>query len=485
MDSMTQFVQGAGDWIALIVLLGLSIFVHELGHFLAARRFGMIVDTFSIGFGPAIWKRKVGDTTYKIGCLPLGGYVALPQLDPSGMSKVQGGADKESRELPFVSPWKRIAVCAAGPFGNVILAVVLAWIVYLGPEVPQDTSMPGTMIGSVETNSAAYAAGVRPGDEIAAVNGRPVRTWHDFSVECVLGGGPSNQVVLTLRSPAGRRDVTVPTEKTEIGIQAVKGVERGATCVMDYVVPGGNAEKAGLRRGDTVKTVDGTAVVGVDHFIRLINGRAGTEVEVAVEREGELMTFAVTPRHDAALGRDVIGVRLGSLEQATLPWMVHREPWAQIRYDAMGIFRLLGALVTPREAKQATEGLGGIVMIVATLWMSIQVSWMNGIGFLRFLNVNLALLNFLPIPVLDGGHIMFFLWEGITKRRVHPRVVSILVNTMAVLLIAAVLFLNLRDVVRLNQWMPLLRKPPPAEAVVTNAPPSTTNPAPETAPAAP
>jgi regulator of sigma E protease len=135
-----------------------------------------------------------------------------------------------------------------------------------------------------------------------------------------------------------------------------------------------------------------------------------------------------------------------------LPWMRHKNPWAQIKSDATEILRILKALVTPRESKQAAAALGGPVMILTFLWLSIKVSIFNAVGFLRFLNVNLAILNMLPIPVLDGGHIVFSIWEGLTRKRVPPKFVNALTNVFATLLIGAFVLITFRDVVRLPRF---------------------------------
>jgi regulator of sigma E protease len=184
-----------------------------------------------------------------------------------------------------------------------------------------------------------------------------------------------------------------------------------------------------------------------------------------VEREGARITATVQPQYNEEKKRVLIGVALGLIP--SLPWMQKQAPLDQILYDATGIFRILRALVTPREARQAAGALGGPVMIIMALWGSIKISYIYGLGFLRFLNVNLAILNLLPIPVLDGGHVLFSLWEGITRRRVHPRVVTVLINVFAVLLIGAMLLLTYRDIFRL---VPAFRKKDAAvEHAATNA----------------
>lgn len=456
-------IKTVADVLVLVVLFGISIFVHELGHFLVALRCGLVVETFSIGFGPALWKKRVKGVLYKIGCIPIGGYVALPQLDPSAMEAVQGkrgaGAGDDTKaqadpgesggsrpSLPPVAPWKKILVSVSGAAGNVLLAVLLAWIVYLSPESGQQDA--GTTVGYVATNSPAYAAGLRPGDEITAVGDKPVSTWQEFGVECLLSVGASNDVMLTARSDGQLKTVRVPMEENHMGIQAVAGVQQAMDCVVGKVLKGGSADQAGLQLHDIIRTCDGVPVLGARHFIDLVADRAGEPLELVVERDGEQARYTVVPRYDDRLDRALIGVEVSN-GMTVMPWMQYKRPLAQLRNDAMQIVRILRALVTPRTAGRAAEGLGGPVMIIMMLWASIKISLINAVGFLRFLNVNLAILNLLPIPVLDGGHIMFALWEAVTRRRVNPRLVNLLINIFAALFILALLCLTRMDVLRL------------------------------------
>jgi regulator of sigma E protease len=228
----------------------------------------------------------------------------------------------------------------------------------------------------------------------------------------------------------------VKTEKALIGV-----VIHELLCV--DIRPESPASEAGFQQNDIIKSIDGVTVNESAEFIKLVGERADKSVPIVVERDGKEVELTVVPRRyikTASIG--------ASPTDLILPWMQEKGPIAQLRADASGIFRILKALVTPEQAKHAAGGLGGPVMIFAALWMAIKISMFNAIGFIRFLNINLAILNMLPIPVLDGGHIMFALWEMITKRKVHAKVVNILVNVFAVLLIGVFLILTTRDVGR-------------------------------------
>lgn len=473
-------ISSGQDWVVLILLFGASIFVHELGHFLMALRCGMVVDTFSIGFGHAIWKRKIRGVTYKIGWIPLGGYVALPQLDPTAMETIQGspspaksgeakGDDQPAeppRQLPPISATKKILVSLAGGAGNILFAILVAWVIYWSPYEPPKGS---SQLGYVETGSAAEVAGLRIGDQILAVNGRPVNSWLDFMTEAHLGAGQGVAVVKFL-SNGEEKTAEVPLVHTDMGIYMIDGISKVTQCMILRVVPDSIAEKAGVLAGDLVQMLDGEPVLSPDQFVDLLRQRGDQETKLTLKRGEQIVTLSVVPRYDPERGKAMIGVAPVGVDDV-VAFMQYKDPWDQIKYDAMGIARILQALGTPKESKRAAEGLGGPVMILLALWASIKISLLNGLGFIRFLNVNLAILNLLPIPVLDGGHIVFALWEGITRRRVHPRVVTVLVNVFATLLIGAMLVLTYRDVVyRLPRYFGFGRSAPSTQEIKVESP---------------
>ena len=453
---MVDIIKNTSDLIVLVVLFGLTIFIHELGHFLVALRTGMVVETFSIGFGPALWKKKIrGNILIKLGCIPFGGYVALPQLDPAGMDAIQDGAKKDTEkreELPPAEPWKRIAVSFAGAAGNFLLAIVLAWIIYLGPE-PIAPEERGAIVGYVNPDSAPYSLGMRPGDQIVSVNGRAVDSWYECSVECLLGSGASGQAVLKVRSADGVKDLSLSVVETKDGVPIIEGVEKASPCIIAAVDAGSSAEQAGLKANDIVNTFNGVRVAGIEHLQDLVDARRDKATPITVQRDDKPVDLVVTPRFNAEHGKALMGVQLGRV--VVMPWMQYRKPGAQIEHDATAILRILQALATPKESRKAAGGLGGPVLILATLWASIKISFMNAVGFLRFLNVNLAVINLLPIPVLDGGHIVFALWERTTRRKVSPKFANVVVNAFAALLISLFVLLTFKDVSRLWDWRKL------------------------------
>jgi regulator of sigma E protease len=240
------------------------------------------------------------------------------------------------------------------------------------------------------------------------------------------------------------KTVAIPLTKTDMGVYVIDGIANATTCKL-YVMRGSIAEKAGVKDGDILLSLNSNPVLRATQFIEAIPPLVDQDVKLTVLRGDQTVAISVVPKYDPNAKKAMIGVQ--AIDGDMLPWMQYKNPWDQIKSDATGIVRILQALGTPKESKQAAEGLGGPVLILIALWGAIKISFLNGLGFIRFLNVNLAILNLLPIPVLDGGHVVFSLWEGITRRRVHPKVVNTLVNVFATLLIGVMLILTYRDVV--------------------------------------
>jgi len=425
-----------------LFLFGITVFVHEFGHFIVARKKGLVVQTFSIGFGKAIWKWEKDGIVYKIGWIPFGGYVALPQLDPEGMERIQGAEEGEG--FPEVSPWKKIAVAFAGPIGNIIFAIVLALAIWLIPGDDAGTQVR-PLIGGIETNSAAYASGLREGDEILRVNGAAVNNWYEFSVETLLQS--SDSVALTVRAEGAEKELSVPVTDVGGGARIVDGVSPAVPCVFGPVSDDSPAEQAGIEKGDEALTFNGAAILGWMHFTELVQAmEPGETAALTVDREGEELALSIAPEYNEEYERMMVGVRLGG--GSGMPWMLYKNPIDQLKYDALAIVRVLQALTDPDEAPQAAKGLGGPLAIIEMFMIAISMGLVNTLGFVRFININLAILNLLPIPVLDGGHIVFSLWHGITRRKVNAKMQAVLIQICAFLLIGAMLLITFNDIDR-------------------------------------
>ena len=340
-----------------VLLFALAIIIHEFGHFIVALKLGLRVDAFSVGFGPALWKKRVNGVEYRISAIPLGGYVSIPDVDPEGTKALEGSSGDDGEERARIPAWKEILVGVAGPMMNVVLAVVLAVVLSLAPGARFGEL--STEIGSVLPDGPAAAAGMREGDVVKSVGGHAVRTWTDMM--------------------------------TEIQINA------------------------------------------------------GREIPFVVMRDGAETTLEVSPKRDEVTGAWYILAVSVTNATGAAAWMPDRSPLRQLAWDAGSIFRVLRGLVTPKEAKATSAALGGPVMIAEGLYRQVRRDPLDGLGFLRFLNVNLAVLNLLPIPVLDGGLILFSLIALIFRRRIPDAVVKHVSMAFMVLLMGLMGLLIIRD----------------------------------------
>ncbi len=420
--------------VIVMLLFGFTIFVHELGHFLVARWFGFQVDAFAIGMGPALWKRKINGVEYKLCVFPIGGYVALPQMGPS--EETGKTAAEDDRHLPPVKPLHKILVGLAGVTFNMIFAFFLAWVIFwqsksIAPEYETST------IGYVEATSEAFAAGIRAGDVILSVNGEEVGTWESFIVVAAL----RDEVQLGMRRPSGEvYQVTLPTDKVAGG-RMVPGMSPFNYCVVLDTFPDSPAREAGLEIGDRIVRIDGVDLFSRDQMIDLINASEGRTLTMHVRRGESEIELPITPRYNDEHKRAMIGIAFRTDEV--------KKPLDQIKSHATLILRILRALVTPEESRAAAEGIGGPVAIIDMFLKFAAMGIVQALWFTCLLNVNLAVMNLLPLPVLDGGHILFSLWELITRRPVHHKIIAFLWKVSAALLLGLFVLLTYRDFVRI------------------------------------
>ncbi len=451
-----------------VLLFSLAVFIHELGHFVVARLLGMRADVFSIGFGPALWKRKIKGTELRISAIPFGGYVSLPQLDPEGMQKIQGdhtssktedGAEQEEEPCPPVAPWKRMLVAFAGPFGNILLAVVCACLIsWFAP----DEAIGGSnQVGLVETTSAAADAQLRPGDYLCAVNGKSTRTWTDFQTECILAGGKDALIHVTYERDGATYEtdarldtlITSGADAYKIGGLYPKDSYFGVRAIVENSV----AHQAGILPKDEILAINGVPFTTLTQLTQRPDPTAPFTLRVLTHgADAQPRDILLTPREeviDEETGETkwVVGIIVDGIPPLTFPWMAERGIFAQLYGDGCSVVRILEALTVPEndgERGRAAKNIGGPLMLFNLFIQMVQYGIWACLGLLRLICINLAILNLLPIPVLDGGHILFSLYAMITRREPNPKVIGFITNAFAFLLLGLMLLLVGVDITR-------------------------------------
>jgi regulator of sigma E protease len=427
---------------AFLFVLGVLIFVHELGHFLMARRLGVRVLTFSLGFGPKLLKFTRGDTEYAISAIPLGGYVKMAGENPD---EARSGRPDE-----FLSKtkWERFLVYIMGPAMNLLLAlVVTAAVLYQGAESPAYEKEP-PIIGAVIENSPGAHAGLRVGDRIVSVGGREMKTWDQFFIE--IGTRASRETELVVDRGGRQETIRVtPAPQTKYEVGEI-GVLPKTRLQLAEVTPGMAADRAGLRRGDVILALDGKQNPEQQALIAYIKSHPNTPLRLSILREGQPMDITVTPEGDP--GSALIGIRISPYEFRIIkPGFVEAlrlslaKNWEWTRL----IFRTLGGLFTRETSVRQLMGPVGIAELSGG---AAQLGWTHLFNLMAMISLNLGLLNLMPIPVLDGGHIFIMLLEGIARRDFSVRMKEKMLLAGFVVLMMLMVTVIYNDLMRV-QWI--------------------------------
>ncbi len=428
----------------VILIFNLLIVVHELGHFLAAKWRGLVVEKFAIWFGKPIWKKTIGGVEYRLGSIPAGGFVAIPQLAP--MEALEGRVEQSRDELPPIKPIDKIIVAAAGPVFSLGLAFVMACLVWFVGKPQGEFDSP--VIGFVAKDGPADKAGLRVGDEIVAVDGQPVKQF----------GGTDGIKWRIVRSEGETIAFTVKREGQEITLHsgwtkpetsswrrpALRQVQIAPRLVpgVGFVVRGSIADKAGLQSGDLITEVNGQSIFNLDELGPLVDANRGKSLAVTVERNGAdvSLTLPLPPATPDAKPVN-FGIEWG---RTTL---VYPDPFTQVKEAATSIFRMVDALFSPKSDVKAAHFSGpvGILNLYYRIFES-DNGWRLALAFSVLINVNLALINLLPFPVLDGGHITLAIIEGIRRKPINVRLLEYIQTACALALIGFMLYLTFYDV---------------------------------------
>ena len=464
-------------WAIFLVVLffGGSIFVHELGHFLAARRRGVVVERFSIGFGPPIWSWRGKDgVEYRIAWFPLGGYVLLPQL--ADLGPIEGESRVNLAKLPPVGYATKMIVFVAGATFNVIFAFGLACIVW-GLGQPESSDMASTRIGFVAATmdlpdgtkvpSPALKAGLKVGDQVHAIDGNDVNNWSDIQNSLVLGSGRSKagapEVVFTLTRDGIRQNVVVePVLSTEEKIRRV-GIAPGFELIVQAVNADSIGAQAGFKPEDEILRLGNEVIINDAAFRAHLEAHANEPTRAVVRRGSEEVTLTIPPRADLKANPH-LGLVLRTGFQ-----IVHVPPHEQIADVARWTVRTLKSLISP-SSDVSLNKMSGPVGIARILHRAAEVGMRAVLMITILLNVNLAIFNLLPLPVLDGGQMLF---ATLARLRGSPLPVNVIAATHSVFL---VLLLSLVAYVTffsdVPRWMRENRADRAAEAVTPAQKPS-------------
>jgi regulator of sigma E protease len=430
--------------IEVLIIFNLLIIVHELGHFLAARWRGLAIDGFGIWFGKPIWKKKINGVLYSLGSIPAGGFVKLPQMAP--MDAIEGEAEERSEPLKPVSALDKIIVAFAGPLFSMLLAFAMATVVWVigKPEIE-----PTTVIGSVLEGGPADLAGLKEGDKIIAIDGKPVNRFV----------GQLNSVVWNImRSEGETIDFLVERNGQQIHIRSgwskeeTPGWKRKSlrkvmigpqiTPYVHAVDPGSVAEHAGLKGGDLVVAVNGKPINHLNSYFETVTKAPGEPVQLQVQRENGLVDITLPPAKSPAgdeLADD--GIVWGKMV------LTHPSPLRQVADSVQTMGNMIGGLISSKSdiKVQHFSGPVGIMNLYRRMFQE-EDGWRLAIAFSVFFNVNLALLNMLPFPVLDGGHITLAIIESIRRKPVNTRVLEVVQTACAMALIAFMLYVSFFDI---------------------------------------
>ena len=433
--------------LAFIITLGVLVTFHEYGHYLVARWSGVRILKFSVGFGKALWSRKDRrGTEFAIAAIPLGGYVRmLDERDPQQKDLQIGDDDLTFNRL---SVWWRLAIALAGPAANIVLAL----LVYIVLALAGSVSIP-PMVGRAEQPGPAQAAGLPDYQRIVSIDGKPVQSWRQVGMALAEHLGDTSVIRIGATGLGADADqervfeVLVTdwlAEEVDPDLFAALGLKPVDLAVVETVQEGYPAQRAGLRPWDRVASIDGVAIETWSELVKAVQAAPGQPMQWGFVRDGLLLEARVTPEarrlEDGSeqgfvgIAAPVVRVRHGPLE-AVGEGVAETFATSMLMLDHLG--KLVFGQLSPRN-------LGGPVTIAKVAGDSAQVGWTAYLGILALLSISLGLLNLLPIPLLDGGHVVYCLAEIVMRRPVPERVQAVGASLGVVLLggLMALVFVN-------------------------------------------
>lgn len=456
MPALADIPQIALLILVVLVVFNLIIFVHELGHFWAAKWRGLKIDRFQIWFGKPIWSKTINGVQWGLGWIPAGGFVALPQMAP--MEAIEGG-NLDREPLPPIKPLDKIIVAFAGPLFSFLLALTAAVGVSIFGK-PADI-VPTTTIGWVQPDSPGAKAGLSRGDKILAINGTPVNSWEGTleSVQLNIVTSRGSQIEFTVDRPGEgvlkkRSEFDIPPTEwwqrravRQVGIQPMG---TGPVKIALFGAENTPAERAGLKVGDIVRSINGEPLVSDLQAYHILKANGDKPVEIGYERDGKEATTTVTPVVPISPKEDPPRPQIGvAFDQ---DYEVNRDiikpaAFKQIS-DTVKMMWLTIASVASPDSSIGVQHLSGPVGIGKLQYFMLQMDYpvLRIMAFLVLLNINLAILNMLPFPVLDGGHIVLATMEWVAKRPVRVKLLEYIQLCFVFLLFGIMLYVSSKDI---------------------------------------
>jgi regulator of sigma E protease len=427
------------DVIVVAIVLGFLIFIHELGHFLAAKQFGVRAPVFSIGFGKRLWGFKRGGTDYRISLLPFGGYVRMAGEDPSETHLDDPG------NLLAHPRWQRLIIYFAGPAVNILAALVLLTILYKVHYQRPMYAIEAPRIGDVESGSPGAKAGLKPGDLILRMGGQNHPTWSNLETNILMS---VNQPISLEVSRHGKI-----LHKTILPVAAddgagYAGIGPCTSTVLDSVEGGMPASRAGLQAGDEIVGADGQETPCFDQFYSAMQASKGKPLVLNVERHGREFKTSIQPVRQNVSGRNqwVLGVMVRMIVVQHLPLgeaikssFDKNVGWTVLTYD------LLKKIITRH---MSARGLAGPVGIAQMSGEAYRLGFGDLVVFVAYISLDLAIVNLLPIPILDGGGILLLLIEAVMQRDLSVQLKEKIVQVAMFLILLAFVFITYNDIIR-------------------------------------
>lgn len=453
MSALTTTLQVILLILVVLTVFNVIIFVHELGHFWAAKWRGLQIDRFQIWFGKPIWKKTINGVQYGLGWIPAGGFVALPQMAP--MESIEGG-EKPAEPLPPISALDKIIVAFAGPLFSMLLALAAALVVWQVGK-PKDF-VPSQEIGYVAAGSPAAKAGFLPGDKIIAINGKAVNGFagslDSITERIILSRGDTLHFEV-LRPGVGQPiEIVTGFEREDTkwyqrsGLRQI-GISTASPAVVERAVPHSPAADAGLQKGDRIVRVDGQPLYSLMQFSQYLKAQGWKTVTLGiVNAAGETREVTLTPEKplQPANSDPMVGILWAHIPEIDTR-LVKPGPIEQVGDSLMMMWTTLTSLVD-RKSSIGVDHLSGPVGIGSLMFefLKMEDGWRRILAFMVLFNVNLAVLNMLPFPVLDGGHITLAVLEKIAGRPVRAKPLEVIQTICALTLISLMLFVTSKDI---------------------------------------